>query len=186
MLYEMMMVTMWWAVGTLLIAVHSIGRGVDRQTSSANAELSGRRRHGRFWGQSCARACVRKVDDDTNPGDCEKVRGITLGIEKYPLTWCFSSAKVSLVPESARRPGPGNRVVRRTPPGDPSAITSSVHEAKAGPDGARNHSLWVPSRRATGGHGHRVTGPRPKEHPNCSRRRSSAASLSMARFTGSA
>lgn len=85
------------------------------------------------------------------------------------MTWGFSSAKVSLVPESARRPGPGNRVARRTPPGDPRAMTSSAHEAEAGPDGARNHSLWVPSRRATGGHGHRVTGPRPREHPNCSR-----------------
>lgn len=93
------------------------------------------------------------------------------------MTWYFSSASVSLVPGSARQPGPGDRVERRTPPGDPSPITGSVHEAEAGPDGARSHSLWVPSSRATGSHGHRVTGPRPKEHPNCSRRRGSATSI---------
>jgi hypothetical protein len=50
------------------------------------------------------------VDDRGNPGDSEKVQGITLGIRKYCLTWYFVSANVvtrtgERTPTGAGKPG---------------------------------------------------------------------------------
>ena len=59
---------------------------------------------------SCGQTCVRTVDERTFLVSKRKVRGITLGIQKYLLTCGFTSAKVSDVPDSARRPGLGYRV----------------------------------------------------------------------------
>jgi hypothetical protein len=61
-------------------------------------------------GENRHSTCERAVDDRRNPGDSWKVQGITLGIQKYPLTWCFSSANVSTrtgerTPTGAGKPG---------------------------------------------------------------------------------
>lgn len=62
------------------------------------------------WGHPCART----VDEERNVGDCEEVRGITLCIRKYPLTWCFVFAKVCLVPVSAAPTGAERASLSRT------------------------------------------------------------------------
>jgi len=63
---------------------------------------------------SCGQTCARTVDEPIFLVRKRKVRGITLGIQKYLLTCGFTSAKVSDVPDSARRPGLGTESVERS------------------------------------------------------------------------
>jgi hypothetical protein len=114
------------------------------------------------------------VDERETPGDDPVCPGITLGIQKYPLTWGYPFAKVSDVPGSARQPGLDDRVFRATPSGRARGKTAPVHEAEATPGGARSHaakrrapgnrgderrsSFGAPSSRLAGGHGQRGTG----------------------------
>ena len=91
-------------------------------------------------GASCGQTCELTVDEPRFLVRKQKVRGITLGIQKYRLTWGFTSAKVSDVPDSACRPGLRHRVCRTKPQGGGRRKTGSVHEVEAGSGGAIRHT----------------------------------------------
>lgn len=118
-------------------------------------------------GENPTRSCERTVDDRGNPGDSGKVRGITLGIQKYPLTRCFVFARVMDVPESARRPGANNRVAQHRSSERSRVVTSSSHEAQRVRTGHEATVLRGTARRATGESGDEVPGRPRAGHPNC-------------------
>lgn len=99
-----------------------------------------------------------------NSGDLCVCSWITLCLSKSLLTWGFASAKVCLVPGSARQPGPRDRVFRRGPSGRWRRKTLTAHEAGAAPDGMRSHEFRGDERpgnreRRAAGRALRRTGP---------------------------
>jgi len=87
-----------------------LGHPASNIHPSAGGDRIGRTVENR--GDNTPRPCESRVDESGISGDWRKVSGITLGIRKYRLTRCFSSARVSFVPGSARQPGHGNRAAR--------------------------------------------------------------------------
>jgi hypothetical protein len=133
---------------SMRIADHSTPRSGNRQTaprvrqdSCTGDPADGRPGNDHKMGTNlCMNLCTfggRRI----NSGDCRKVRWITLGIRKYFLTWDFPGANVSLVPESACKPGSRDRVCEVSPSGLVERKTDPIHEARAAPVGARSHML---------------------------------------------
>ncbi len=118
-------------------------------------------------GENTVPACERTVDDRRNPGDCRKVRGITLGIRKYRLTRGFVFARVMNVPESARQPGANDRVAQHRSSERCGGVTSSVHEAQRVRTGQEATVLRGTAHRETGESGGEVPGRPRAGHPNC-------------------
>jgi hypothetical protein len=115
----------------------------------------------------CGKTCARTVDDATFLVSKRKVRGITLGIRKYPLTWGFTFAKVSDVPDSACRPGLRHRVCRTKPQGGGRRKTGLGPRGESGfGRGETPHGYARPGARFTGRNGGVVRSGSVGGHPN--------------------
>lgn len=117
------------------IALHSIGPGSGRQTSTViNAPRSSRRSGDKL----CTRMCTRG-GRTTKTWGLPKTSGDNPGDSKIPLDLGFLLREG--MPRTGQRTPTGAETpaVRRTPPGDPRAAAGSAHETEAGSDGARNH-----------------------------------------------
>ena len=156
--------------GEIRAAAH---RGHIQPAGGRIVNVGGRRGpHGaRSWpfanASSCGQTCELTVDDGTFLVSKQKVRGITLGIQKYPLTWGFTSAKVSDVPDSACRPGLRHRVCRTKPQGGGRRKTGLGPRGESGfGRGETPHGYARPGARFTGRNGGVVRSGSVGGHPN--------------------
>ena len=124
-------------------------------------------RHARRDLSGCGQTCARTVDDALFLVRKRKVRGITLGIQKYPLTWGFPFAKVSDVPGSACRPGLRHRVCRTKPQGGGRRKTGFSRRGGSGfGRGDTPHGYARPGARFAGRNGGVVRSGSVGGHPN--------------------